>query len=170
MQADAEEKAAAIEKLEADTAAKAETISGLEADAAEKAKTIETLRTENGTVKEELAQAKEDFEDLKALFIETFASSTAGSLSNAPADGEIQVIKRFRIDEKQKPNVRRNPGFDSRIIGHAAPGTVYEVLEVSANGWYKIQLGDGKTGWVYNTVGTLEELDFNFADDGEKTE
>lgn len=43
--------------------------------------------------------------------------------------------------------VRENPSTAGSEIGRVNPGEEYELLE-EQNGWYKIKLSDGKTGWV----------------------
>ena len=46
-------------------------------------------------------------------------------------------------------NVRKNPGIDQPIIGSALKGSTIKVLETDkGNGWTKVQLDDGTTGYV----------------------
>ena len=54
----------------------------------------------------------------------------------------------IRINEGSNPNVRSSPSGDSEKIGVAKSGQIYDLLEISENGWYLIQLESGKTGWI----------------------
>jgi hypothetical protein len=60
------------------------------------------------------------------------------------AETELQtgLIKGDRV------NLRSGPGFDEHIILVLQPGLPVTIVEESAP-WYKIQLPDGQTGWVY---------------------
>ncbi len=49
-------------------------------------------------------------------------------------------------------NIRTAP-VSGEIIMVAPNGTQFNVLEVSSDGWYKIQLADGQIGWVSATLG-----------------
>ena len=122
---------------------------------------ISALSAENSVLKEQLDEYEKRIDELQNLFISTFASSSGSSLSLSE-DGAVTVIKRFRIRDTDSPNVHKNPAFSSRVIGHARASTEYEILDVSSNGWYQIQLENGKTGWVYPKVGTLNVVEFSF--------
>jgi uncharacterized protein YgiM (DUF1202 family) len=45
-------------------------------------------------------------------------------------------------------NIRAGNSFDYNIIGRAGPNQIYEYVQELDN-WYKIVLGEDKTGWVY---------------------
>lgn len=55
-------------------------------------------------------------------------------------------------------NVREKPDTNSQVVGTAAQDEVYRVLEADrADGWYKIELDNGKQGWVdYHYVEKVE--------------
>jgi SH3-like domain-containing protein len=44
-------------------------------------------------------------------------------------------------------NVRANPGGNSEVIQKVNPGQRFFVLD-NSNGWTKLNLGNGKNGWV----------------------
>ena len=76
------------------------------------------------------------------------------------------MIRRFRIREEDNPNARSYPGIaDGNILGHATASQEYTILDVSDNGWYLIQLDNGKTAWVNGKMGSVVEIGFNFASD-----
>ncbi|MGE4276140.1 MAG: SH3 domain-containing protein [Lawsonibacter sp.] len=53
-------------------------------------------------------------------------------------------------------NIRSGPGSSYEVIASAANGAAITILEDSGNGWYKIDYGGGKTGYVssgYVSVG-----------------
>ena len=46
-------------------------------------------------------------------------------------------------------NVRAAPGVDQPVSAHLSRGDVAPVLAVDeATGWLKVQLANGKTGWI----------------------
>lgn len=45
-------------------------------------------------------------------------------------------------------NIRSGPGSSYEVVASAANGAAITVLEDSGNGWYKIDYGGGKTGYV----------------------
>ena len=60
-------------------------------------------------------------------------------------------------------NIRQGAGTNYSIIGKLYKGDVVNILS-SSNGWYKIELSNGSTGWVssqYITLGTLPSDDTN---------
>ena len=74
-----------------------------------------------------------------------------------PDDGAREAVS--LIDN---PNVRKHPSIYAEGIGHATSSVVYEILDISENGWYQIRLDNGKIGWISPAMGELEELEFNF--------
>lgn len=61
--------------------------------------------------------------------------------------GSDVIIPIIKINVS-KLNVRNIPGFSGQIIGSVSKEEIYNVLEESVNGWYKIQLNNGIQGWV----------------------
>lgn len=151
--AEAEQRSAVLSESVSDTVSQ-----DASADAA-------ALSDENIALKEQLNEYEKRIDELQNLFISTFAASSGTSLSLSE-DGDITVIKRFRIRDTDSPNVHKNPAFSSRVIGHARASKEYEILDVSSNGWYQILLENGKTGWVHPNVGTLNVLEFSFIRNG----
>jgi uncharacterized protein YgiM (DUF1202 family) len=52
-------------------------------------------------------------------------------------------------------NVRENSSVFSAKIGEVKPGESHELIE-EIQGWFKIKLIDGKTGWVSSTYAVKE--------------
>ena len=103
---------------------------------------------------------------MKKLFMTTFSASSDNALANLEGNENVEVIRRFRIREEDNPNARSYPGIAAdNILGHATASQEYTILDVSDNGWYLIQLDNGKTAWVNGKMGSVVEIGFNFASD-----
>ena len=78
----------------------------------------------------------------------------------------IERYWKRRIREDDNPNVRSAPIVaDDNKIGNVRAAEEFTILDVSDNGWYLIQLDNGKTAWVNGKMGTVVEIGFNFASD-----
>ncbi len=54
-----------------------------------------------------------------------------------------------RIEVRANSNVRAEPSIEAPIIGLAAGGEIYDVLEVNfEETWYRIELESGEQGWI----------------------
>jgi len=162
LQTDVSAKAGQIETLSAEVTEKSGQVAALQADVNEKAAQIDTLNEDVKELKALQEHNAAQVEDLKALFMETFASSSANTLSKLPDSDAVTVIKRFKVRAIDNPNVRKHPSIYAEGIGHATSSVVYEILDISENGWYQIRLDNGKIGWISPAMGELEELEFNF--------
>ncbi|MFH1188834.1 MAG: type II secretion system F family protein [bacterium] len=82
------------------------------------------------------------------------ASGTPGGhslpVTEAPATAPAQPVLLVEILETPEGslNVRSAPGVDGNVVARVYAGEVYEYQE-EQNGWYKIILLDGSTGWVF---------------------
>ena len=65
------------------------------------------------------------------------------SVCNALAEGNM-----VKINTGSNPNVRSLPSKDGDLLGIAKSEHIYEILDTSENGWYKIILEDGTIGWI----------------------
>ena len=130
---------------------------------ADKAEQIEALNADVETLQKAQEDSEFRFEELKKLFMTTFSASSDNVLGNLEGSENVEVIRRFRIREEDNPNARSYPGIaDGNILGHATASREYTILDVSENGWYLIQLDNGKTAWVNGKMGTVVEIEFNF--------
>ncbi len=59
-------------------------------------------------------------------------------------------------------NVRSGPGTENWVIGQAYYGDRFPVVEKS-NGWVKVQLAGGSTGWIAGWLLSLENINNNYA-------
>ena len=89
------------------------------------------------------------------------SSSDSG---NTPSDSEdgTEINKKGTVNTSAL-NVRQGAGTKYSIIGKLYKGDIVNILS-SSNGWYKIELSNGSTGWVssqYITLGTLPSDDTN---------
>ncbi|MEZ4644462.1 MAG: SH3 domain-containing protein [Chloroflexota bacterium] len=54
-----------------------------------------------------------------------------------------------RLQIRGNSNVRAGPGTNFDLVGYAQNGETYDILETSQDrDWYKIQLGNGREGWI----------------------
>ena len=162
--ADAAEQASKIESLNADVADKASQIENLNADVADKASQIENLTTDNTRLTEENAACVAHVDVMDDFMMEVFAGMPGNSMSMMKDNGNVMMITRIRTTAETRPNLRAKPGLTEAIIGFAEPDTIYQVLEISDNGWYKIRLVSGQIGWVHSNLCTLEEVEFQLMD------
>lgn len=76
----------------------------------------------------------------------------------APASAEAEKpAMQVRIQESGNVNVRAKPNADSARVGSAKAGEVYPCLSIADNGWYEIELPNGKTGFISPRKSSLVE-------------
>lgn len=78
--------------------------------------------------------------------------------AQAPAAAEAdKPAMQVRIQESGNVNVRAKPNADSARVGSAKAGEIYPCLSIASNGWYEIELPNGKTGYISPKKSTLME-------------
>ncbi|WP_165478514.1 C40 family peptidase [Clostridioides difficile] len=105
-----------------------------------KGKTVEILEKSNGWYKVRVSSSVVGWGSAK--YISTSGSSEGTSSQNNPTisgNGKVNVSSRL--------NVRSGAGTNYSLVGKANNGDVVKLLEQS-NGWYKIKLSNGVTGWA----------------------
>ncbi len=78
------------------------------------------------------------------------APAAVSSTSPQQAGQERKPSVRILSTETGWLNVREGPSTRYPRIGRVLPGEVYPFLE-QQSGWYRIDLGEGKAGWVSGT-------------------
>lgn len=68
-----------------------------------------------------------------------------------------EQIQKVRIRKSGDVNVRRKSTSESERIGSAKAGAEYPCLDVEENGWFKIQLENGDTGFISGKMAELIE-------------
>jgi hypothetical protein len=65
-----------------------------------------------------------------------------------------------KIDESASANLRQNPTTDSKVIGKAKNGDIFEIVSENS-GWYEIKLDNGSTAFISASVGEIlkEEIE-----------
>ena len=91
-------------------------------------------------------EIKESYQLINGLG-RAYTSSTFDLTVNVerPAGKEIVEIQKT---ETGQLNMRDNPFASSSIIGRVTPGQRFIVLERTDSGYVKLDLGNGKNGWV----------------------
>ena len=116
---------------------------------------------------QELTELNEKTEENTA-FVEDLGEFATNALNGVPANaldamddesGVYMTIRKVSIKAYTGPMLHKLPSMHSEIIDHVEAGE-YIVMEVSDNSWYKIQVANGKTGWIYGGKTTLEEIQF----------
>ena len=74
------------------------------------------------------------------------------SASSEPSSSDLNVSKKIKIKETETGwlRVRENDNNSSKEISKVKPGESYDLLE-EKTGWYKIDLGTSKSGWISST-------------------
>ncbi|MBQ6376674.1 MAG: SH3 domain-containing protein [Lachnospiraceae bacterium] len=80
----------------------------------------------------------------KCLVPEGTESSGETPLNNA----DVEVTTMSGV-VKEQANFRREPGYDSEIIGAIDPGVTVDVIGETESGWYKVYYR-GQTGYIYH--------------------
>ena len=121
---------------------------------------VNILSSSNGWYKIELSNGSTGWVSSQYITLNDSSSDSA----NTPSDSEdsTEINKKGTVNTSAL-NVRQGAGTNYSIIGKLYKGDVVNIL-VSSNGWYKIELSNGSTGWVssqYITLGTLPSDDTN---------
>ena len=121
---------------------------------------VNILSSSNGWYKIKLSNGSTGW--VSSQYI-TLSDSSSDS-GNTPSDSEdsTEINKKGTVNTSAL-NVRQGAGTNYSIIGKLYKGDVVNILS-SSNGWYKIELSNGSTGWVssqYITLGTLPSDDTN---------
>lgn len=76
-------------------------------------------------------------------------SGPSNAVTNNPAPAEAPAKNKIKITNTPTGylNVRSRPSVDSPVIGKVYPGQTHDYSD-SEDGWYKVQLSNGQTGWV----------------------
>lgn len=61
---------------------------------------------------------------------------------------ESSVSSNGKIHSTASLNLRVGPSTSNQAVGAIYKGEIFKVLAKASNGWYKVQLADGKTGWA----------------------
>ena len=121
---------------------------------------VNILSSSNGWYKIELSNGSTGWVSSQYITLNDSSSDSA----NTPSDSEdsTEINKKGTVNTSAL-NVRQGAGTNYSIIGKLYKGDVVNILS-SSNGWYKIELSNGSTGWVssqYITLGTLPSDDTN---------
>lgn len=83
------------------------------------------------------------------------ATGDETTTDSSQGDGKVgkglvaAAVTAFVNTQNSNLNLRENPGIDQPIKGHAIKGSTIKVLEEDkGNGWTKVELEDGTTGYV----------------------
>ena len=93
-------------------------------------------------------------ESYQATPLKTNINTIEPSYTIAPSISE--GTRYIRIRNGKNINVRRTPDTSAVRIGMAVAGKQYQLLGIADNGWYEIELEDGKTGYVSNKLASIE--------------
>jgi len=80
----------------------------------------------------------------------TIAEQTANEMTSS----ETQTSEKLFVVSVDLLNVRAKADLSSKQIGQVTKGAQFEVLDTNHN-WVKVQLDNGKIGWIYSFYGTL---------------
>ena len=121
---------------------------------------VNILSSSNGWYKIELSNGSTGWVSSQYITLNDSSSDSA----NTPSDSEDSTVtnKKGTVNTSAL-NVRQGASTKYSIIGKLYKGDVVNILS-SSNGWYKIELSNGSTGWVssqYITLGTLPSDDTN---------
>lgn len=71
------------------------------------------------------------------------------AVNQAPEQSEeTSVSSNGKIHSTSALNLRVGPSTSNQAVGAIYKGEIFKVLSQSSNGWYKVQLADGKVGWA----------------------
>ena len=121
---------------------------------------VNILSSSNGWYKIELSNGSTGW--VSSQYITLNDSSSDSGNTSSDSEDSTEINKKGTVNTSAL-NVRQGAGTNYSIIGKLYKGDVVNIL-VSSNGWYKIELSNGSTGWVssqYITLGTLPSDDTN---------
>ncbi|MCC0629008.1 SH3 domain-containing protein [Clostridioides sp. ES-S-0108-01] len=110
-----------------------------------KGKTVEILEKSNGWYKVRVSSSVVGWGSAK--YISTSGSSEGTSNQNNSTSSGTTISGNGKVNVSSRLNVRSGAGTNYSLVGKANNGDVVKLLEQS-NGWYKIKLSNGVTGWA----------------------
>jgi len=110
-----------------------------------KGKTVEILEKSNGWYKVRVSSSVVGWGSAK--YISTSGSSEGTSSQNNSTSSGTTISGNGKVNVSSRLNVRSGAGTNYSLVGKANNGDVVKLLEQS-NGWYKIKLSNGVTGWA----------------------
>ncbi|MDI2588213.1 SH3 domain-containing protein [Psychrobacillus sp. NEAU-3TGS] len=94
-----------------------------------------------------------DFQGRKG-WVNTAYITIADQSSKENTSSNIQTSEKLFVVSVDILNVRAKADLSSKQIGKVARGAQFEVLDTDHN-WVKVQLDNGKIGWIYSFYGTF---------------
>ncbi|MDB0440529.1 ligand-binding protein SH3 [Clostridioides difficile] len=110
-----------------------------------KGKTVEILEKSNGWYKVRVSNSVVGWGSAK--YISTSGSSGSTSNQNNSTSSGTAISGNGKVNVSSRLNIRSGAGTNYSLVGKANNGEVVKLLEQS-NGWYKIKLSNGVTGWA----------------------
>lgn len=88
------------------------------------------------------------------------STQTLEQASELKEDIKPKTMLVVKIDELASANIRQNPTTDSKVIGKAKNGDIFEIVSENS-GWYEIKLDNGSTAFISASVGEIlkEEIE-----------
>ncbi|WP_250673237.1 SH3 domain-containing protein [Paraclostridium ghonii] len=108
-----------------------------------KGNTVDILSSSNGWYKVKLSNGKTGW--ASSQYISTSGNNNNGS-NNGGGSTETPSTGKGTVTASAL-NVRSGPSTSNSIVGTAYKGNNVDILS-SSNGWYKVKLSNGKTGWA----------------------
>ncbi|MFJ8063106.1 SH3 domain-containing protein [Psychrobacillus sp. NPDC096426] len=94
-----------------------------------------------------------DFQGRKG-WVNTAYITIAEQTENKKTSSDTHSSEKLFVVSVDVLNVRAKSDLSSKQIGQVTKGTQFEVLETDHN-WVKVQLDNGKNGWLYSFYGTF---------------
>lgn len=110
-----------------------------------KGKTVEILEKSNGWYKVRVSSSVVGWGSAK--YISTSGSSESTSNQSNSTSSGTTISGNGKVNVSSRLNIRSGAGTNYSLVGKANNGDVVKLLEQS-NGWYKIKLSNGVTGWA----------------------
>jgi hypothetical protein len=90
-----------------------------------------------------------DFQKAMILwYMAKFEAPQEAETPNAGDEASRRWLGTVTVSAKNSANVREDSSADSELVYIARHGQSYRVLSIAENGWFEIQLPDGKTGFI----------------------
>ena len=102
---------------------------------------VTVLEKSKGWVKVKISSGKEAW--VSGDYLSTSDGNTSGSNSSDNQSGYIAYVS-----VNTSLNVRSSDSTSSSVIGTLKNNAKVQVIKKNSNGWTKIKLNDGRTGWV----------------------
>lgn len=77
-----------------------------------------------------------------------FESNSVNSSVKTSQGKEVSIKSNAKIASTPSLNIRIGPSVSNGVSGIIYKGEIFKVVSKSSNGWYKVILNDGTTGWV----------------------